>query len=232
MRSRAARLANVIAIAASLGACSEDPTTFPLDFRQSDQGWEGGFADYPVGEDAFYELLVDYRPLPAPIESSGSGLFATGQNRSDDLWMYYRGRVAGLSADTRYRVSFELQIATDAPSGCLGVGGAPGEGVTVKAGVSATLPDRVDESGFWRMNVDKGQQSQPGRAAVVLGDLANGRPCGARQVWVLKPLRTDATIDVTTDRTGAVWLFVGTDSGFEARSDVYFTTLTATFDPV
>jgi hypothetical protein len=31
------------------------------------------------------------------------------------------------------RVSFDVEIATNVPSGCGGVGGAPGEGVTVKA---------------------------------------------------------------------------------------------------
>ena len=131
-------------------------------------------------------------------------------------------------------MSFELQIATDSPTGCVGVGGSPGEGVTVKAGVSATEPDRFEEAGFWRMNVEKGQQTNPGRAAVVLGDMANGRAVRSRPiVWVLKSFPSSSdSIDVTADRNGAVWLFVGTDSGFESRTDVYFTVLTATFEPV
>ena len=70
-----------------LGACSgDDPMTIRMDFRQSDQGWVASFADYPVGQDAFYELEADYRALPEPL--SGSGLFISGSNHSDDLWLY------------------------------------------------------------------------------------------------------------------------------------------------
>ncbi len=29
------------------------------------QGWSHGFSDYPVGEEGFYKLKADYRPLPA-----------------------------------------------------------------------------------------------------------------------------------------------------------------------
>ena len=58
--------------------------------------------------------------------------------------MYYKGQIAGLSPDTRYRVQFEIEIATSVPNGCVGVGGAPGEGVTVKAGVTDIEPDRID----------------------------------------------------------------------------------------
>lgn len=37
----------------------------------------------------------------------------------------------------------ELEIATRDPNGCAGVGGAPGEGVTVKAGASELEPESV-----------------------------------------------------------------------------------------
>ena len=36
--------------------------------------------------------------------------------------------------------------------------------------------------------------------------------------------------DVTTDGSGTVWMFVGTDSGFESRSSVYYTRFVATFE--
>ena len=41
------------------GCSGDDPMTIRIDFRQSGQGWVAGFADYPVGQDAFYELEAD-----------------------------------------------------------------------------------------------------------------------------------------------------------------------------
>jgi len=228
-------LSTALILAASLflSGCTEDPMTFRLDFRQSDQGWQPGFADYPVGQDIFYELEADYRALPNPLTGSGNGLFSTGVNRSDDLWMYYKGQIAGLSPNTRYRVAFDVEIATTTPSGCVGVGGAPGEGVTVKAGASEIEPDQFDDGGFWQMNVDKGNQTMGGENALAIGDMANTIQCGNPPVWEFKQLSSGTSaLDVTSDGTGAVWLFVGTDSGFESRTEVYFTQFTASFDPL
>ena len=119
-----------------------------------------GFADYPVGQDDFYELVSDYRTLEAPLSTDENALYISGNNHSDDLWMYYKGRVAGLDANRRYSVRFEVEIATRVPNGCFGVGGAPGEGVTVKAGASDVEPESVVEGFDWRMNVDKGNQTK------------------------------------------------------------------------
>jgi hypothetical protein len=221
----------VVLLASALACSNDDPMTFAIDFRQSSQGWVGDFADYPIGEDAFYELGTDHRALPEPL--SGNGLYITGNNHSDDLWMYYKGRIAGLSPDTLYRVTFSIELATSVPNGCVGVGGAPGEDVTVKAGASTFEPGRVDEGGLWRMNVDKGQQSNGGEDAVVVGDIASSIPCGEDPRWELKQLSSDGlAVEVASGSAGAVWLFVGTDSGFEATSSVYYTQFTASFEPL
>ena len=224
----------LLTASALVTACSNDEAiTVALDFRQTDRGWVGDFADYPVGEDEFYELVADYRALPEPLSGSGSGLFISGNNHSDDLWMYYKGQIAGLSPDTSYRVQFGVEFATAVPNGCFGVGGAPGEGVTVKAGVSAVEPDRMAEGGFWLMTVDKGIQTNSGEDALAIGDVANSILCGETPQWELKQLSSDAeSIEVTSDSSGAVWLFVGTDSGFESITSVYYTWVRATFEPI
>lgn len=222
-------------LAAILGAsgCSDTETLdLDYDFASGPLGWVAGFADYPAGEETFYRLEADYRALPAPLDTSRSALYIAGVNRSDDLWMYYRTEVA-LSPDTTYRVSFDVEIATDASSGCIGVGGAPGEGVTVKAGASLIEPDRaLDGQGYWRMNVDKGDQAQGGEDAVVIGDLANSRACEDGPEWELKGLDSGASMTLTTDGTGRAWLFVGTDSGYESLSTVYYVRFRARFEPM
>ncbi len=218
-------------LAFATGCSDTESPDFEFDFTMGPQGWVEGFADYPGGQDAFFMLEADYRPLPPPLDTSTSALYIAGTNRSDDLWMYYKTEVA-LPSDTTYRVRLDVQIATNAPSGCVGVGGAPGEGVTVKAGVSLVEPDReLDAAGYWRMNVDKGQQTQGGEDAVVNGDLANSRSCEEGFEWELKGLGGPSMM-LATDSTGRAWLFVGTDSGFESRSAVYYTRFRALFEPM
>jgi len=214
------------------GCTNNDPQTIRVDFRQSQQSWTSGFADYPVGQDDFYELVSDYRPLEAPLSTDENALYISGNNHSDDLWMYYKGRVAGLDANRRYSVRFEVEIATRVPNGCFGVGGSPGEGVTVKAGASDVEPVSVVEGADWRMNIDKGNQTNGGVNALVIGDVANSIPCGETPQWELKQLSSGMeSISVTTDGSGNVWLFVGTDSGFEATTSIYYTWFVAAFEP-
>ncbi len=216
----------------SLAGCSDtDPVGYDFQFSNGPQGWVELFADYPANNEGIFELVADYRPLPDPLDTSRSALYIAGTNRSDDLWMQYKTQVS-LSADTIYRVSFDVEIATNVPSGCGGVGGAPGEAVTVKAGVSVIEPDRqLDAGGWWRMNVDKGSQTESGEDSVVIGDLASSRPCEEGFVWERKRLGGPSMM-LNTDSTGRAWLFVGTDSGFESRSAVYYTQFKARFEPM
>jgi hypothetical protein len=214
------------------GCSNSGSVGFDYDLGRGPSGWEEGFADYPASDEPIFMLEAGYRALPAPLDTSRSGLFIAGTNRSDDLWVYYKTEVA-LPADTTYRVRFDVEIATAVPAGCGGVGGAPGEGVTVKAGVSLVEPDRaLDAAGYWRMNVDQGQQTQGGEDAVVIGNLANSRTCEQGFGWELKRLASGRSMVLSTGNTGRAWLFVGADSGFESRSAVYYTRFTALFEPL
>ncbi len=78
-------------------------------------------------------MVADRRPLPAPLQPSPA-LFLGGDNRSDDLFMFYKAHVGGLLPGASYFVRFEVEVATNVPMGCVGIGGAPGESVWVKAG--------------------------------------------------------------------------------------------------
>lgn len=219
---------------ALFAACNnDDPHTIRIDFAAGTQGWVAGFADYPVGEDAFYELDTGYRALVPPLNTGQNAQYITGNNHSDDLWMFYKGQVAGLDGNRRYSVRFDVEIATNVPNGCFGVGGAPGEGVTVKAGASEIEPEAVVDGADWRMNVDKGNQTGGGVNAVVLGDVASSTSCGETPQWELKQLSSGLeSVAVTTDSRGSTWVFVGTDSGFEATTSVYYTWVVATFEPL
>lgn len=201
-----------------------DPTARVFDFRQGQQEWTSGFADYPPGEEAFYELDAGYRALPAEV-GPGSALFISGNNHSDDLFMFWKRRLDGLDPGRTYRVRFDqVQFASEAPGGCPGAGGAPAEAVAVKAGASTVEPLAVVQGDRYRLNVDKGNQSTGGSAALVLGNIANGRACGEPLRFALRDLDSGAqTISAAADANGALWIFVGTDSGFEATTRLYYT---------
>ena len=47
-----------------------------------------------------------------PLTGSDS-LFITGNNQSDDLFMFFKRRVTGLQPNGRYRVTFALEFVTN-----------------------------------------------------------------------------------------------------------------------
>ncbi|MEM9556283.1 MAG: hypothetical protein AAGC60_18650 [Acidobacteriota bacterium] len=204
--------------------------TLSFDFATSNLDWSGDFADYPVNEEEFFELGWGWDRLPN--ELGGHGIRLTGNNHSDDLFMFARRPISGLSPSTCYQVSFHLTLATNAPSGCVGVGGAPGEAVFVKVGASTVRPVPLIENGTYRMNIDKGNQAQGGRNAVVVGDLANGETDCENWIYRLKNYEQGGQkLEATTDKDGSLWLFVGTDSGFEATSTPYIARVEVSLSP-
>lgn len=198
-----------------------DPILLNFDFADSLQGWVSGFADYPKGQEQFYELTSGHRQLPPEVHINKKSFFISGNNHSDDLFMFLKREFRGLDANARYLFRFDIQFATNAPKGCFGVGGAPGEDVTLKAGVTIEEPLTVlDQTGHLRMTIDKGNQAGGGEDAVVLGHIANTSTDCENWSYELKTL--SGSFELTTDRTQTVWLLIGTDSGFEATSSLHY----------
>ncbi len=203
---------------------------FSFDFETGPQGWQAGFADYPAEFEDNFELRAEHVQLAASL-GGGGAMLLEGFNQSDDLFMYLQRRITGLDPAATYRVKFLVEVATDVPRGQSGIGGAPGEGVTIKAGAVNREPLRVlDPSGDYRLDVDKGQQANPGADALVLGDLAKSTFNFVSGSPELKTLTSHLqTFEVTTDAEGSVWVVVGTDSGFEGRSTVIYNRIEVRF---
>ncbi len=196
------------------------------------------FADLPVEGQDIYELDFAHEALPAPLESR-RGLRLTGHNRSDDLAMLVVAPLGGLQPDTAYRVEMALELASDVPQGCIGIGGSPGDSVYVKLGVSTDEPKALTvmegEVPTLRLNVDFGNQAVGGDNGKVVGTLANSGQCEdpAAHRWELKTLSTDGQrFNGRSDAQGRLWLLAGTDSAFEGLTNVYFTALRVRLDPV
>ena len=101
---------------------------FAFSFAENLAGWEPACGDFALGQEASVAFAFGHERLPAPLNDQGSGLYLESHNQSDDVFMYIVRRLDGLPAGTRYRVRTNVTIATNAPPGCVGVGGAPGRG--------------------------------------------------------------------------------------------------------
>lgn len=224
------RLSGLAVLLIAFTGCNKDGITgqaeakeFIFDFQTGNEGWTGDFADYPNVPDVedFYELEFSHSMLPAPLNSSEGALRQSGNNHSDDLFMFVKKKLTGLEPDTNYKIDIETEFATDVADGTVGVGGSPGENVYIKAGASTYEPMKIPDNSdnIYRMNIDKGNQARDGVNMKLIGDFANGTDLN---VYKLKVLRTPSPVSVMSDSRGEIWVIVGTDSGFEATTTIYY----------
>ncbi len=206
-------------------------------FQLDAAGFSALFADLPQGSPDIYELDARWDPLPEPLQSR-AGFRLTGHNRSDDLAMLIKAPISGLQPDTEYRVELEMEMASNVPTGCAGIGGSPGDSVYMKLGASTQEPlaqPQDDGKEAWlRLNVDFGNQAQSGADALVVGTLANSANCddGINSDWELKTLSTEGMpFQARSDANGRLWVFAGSDSAFEGFTQFYFTGLRARLQP-
>lgn len=204
--------------------------TFVFDFHTDNQGWSGDFADYPPADSEFYELEFRRAALPFPLDTTRYALMITGNNHSDDLFMFLKKKIGGLTPNKIYKLLIDIELASDAPTNAIGIGGPPGESVFIKAGATLMEPVKVDSGDFYRMNIDKSNQAAPGPDMDTIGHV------GVSDTTTLFTLinRSNAThrFIISTDNEGAVWVCIGTDSGFEGATTLYYSRISLTFDNV
>lgn len=210
--------------------------TYNFNFLISNQGWIGDFADYDIGEETFFELAWGWFNLPVPImiegETLSKGMFLSGNNHSDDLFMFMKRQIKGLKPNTHYALSFVVTIENNIPPDQFGIGGSPGESVFFKVGASKKEPEKVAEGQIYRLNIDKGNQSQGGKNAIVVGNLANPLVDPNHPTYQPKTFANEIPLNVKTDEKGHLWLFVGTDSGFEGPTHYYIADIKVLAKPV
>ncbi|MDF2177113.1 hypothetical protein P2G88_02500 [Aliiglaciecola sp. CAU 1673] len=187
-------------------------------FEQTSDNWSAGFSDYDAGSADTYDLAFGVKTLPD--ESGHKGFMLSGNNRSDDLFMFIKRQLTGLRANSRYLAELEVKFLSNAGEGCMGIGGAPGESVFVKFGFGTVEPK---QQGYY-LNLDIGSQAQGGNNAIVLGNVAAKDSDCSGTTFAPKTITTTAQhrLELTTDSQGSVWLFVGTDSGYEGLTTLYY----------
>lgn len=215
-------------------ACDDDNdsiitpnTSYTYTFEQNAEGWQGGFADYPKDWDkSRFEFEFDREALPTEVSENSMAMKLSGRNISDDLFMFMKKQITGLEPNHTYRVTFELELASQYPEQSVGIGGSPGASVYLKAGGSTIEPMPVEVQGAGnnvRMNIDKGGQSQGGQDMVVLGNV--GIPGNTSEYKLIQRDNLQNPVQITADSNGNLWLIVGTDSGFEGTTTLYYNTI-------
>lgn len=205
------------------------------DFHGGSDGWLAGFTDYGL-ETGDLRRVAEIRRLPAEVDSSRSGFFLQSMNRSDDIFMYLKRPLTsgmGLKANMRYSVTIDVEFLSNEPEGCVGVGGAPAEAVTLKAGIMRYEPVPTLVGNYVDLSADKGQQVTGGRDAGVIGHIGNGRACadeGRPYVFLHRVYHHPQV--VTSREDGTLWVLVGTDSGYEGLTQLYYYSIQVTLRPL
>ena len=200
-------------------------TTIPFDFASSISPWESSYSDYTVGMEGIIRFVSGQQRVGSPLESS-MGFLLGADNRSVDLFMFIFREVRNLIPGQRYRVDVDVAFATNAPPGCVGIGGAPGESVVVFAGAYHTRPERApNATNYVSLNFDHGNQSNGSPFMTRLGNITQvtpGGPCIGTDYQRKQLSSAGIGPVVTASAGGTLWIVIGTDSGFEGRTELYY----------
>jgi hypothetical protein len=225
-------LLGIVILLSTLTSCFKDEDVyneqkFSFEFNTGTHGWTGDFADYPVTDSVFYELEFAHANLPAPLNTERKSLKISGNNHSDDLFMFIKRKFTGLLPNTAYQILFDVELASNAPTNAIGVGGPPGESVGIKVGATRVEPKKIVEDGNYLMNIDKANQSQSGKDMKLIGHV--GVSDTTSVFTLIRRTNNDVPFWATTDSEGAIWVIIGTESGFEATTTLYYKKIDVAF---
>ncbi|MFN4145829.1 MAG: hypothetical protein ACK4GN_08410 [Runella sp.] len=197
------------------------PST-PLDsnFQNGTEGWQAELTDYFVVQESLVEFQAKHSSIPNL--SNRKGFMLSSHNRSDDLFMFLKKKLTDLPPNKTYKVTFEVELASKYPANSFGIGGSPGKSVFLKAGASPNEPKKIkDANNFYKLSWDKGYQSQTGKDVVGLGDVSTP---GDKEIYqIISRNSLQKPMQATTNAQGELWIVVGTDSGFEGITTLYYT---------
>ncbi|KFE68112.1 hypothetical protein [Hyalangium minutum] len=207
--------------------------TFAFDPDQSN--WTGGYSDFAAGQDPQnIHFILRRDTTPVGTDRQSGAMFVSSTNVSDDLFTFITQQVSRLKPNTPYALTFEVELASNAPRRCPSVNGSPGEDVFLKVGASLVQPAAVTDTNTQqvRLNVDKGNQSVGGENAQTLGDIAtDSEQCFNTPYRIITRDNVGNPLRITTDANGRLWLFVGTDSEYFGTTELYYDVIHVVLEP-
>jgi len=185
-----------------------------------DMGWLADYSDYAIPQENLMEFESGRAMLPPPLPNDQFGFKLSGHNRSDDMFMFMYYSLTGLLPNREYTVTFDLEIASKYAANSVGIGGSPGSSVYLKVGAVGKEPKKELLGDYYAMNIEKGQQSQGGPDMQVIGNIAIGDD--KQEYELINRNNSNEPFKGRTDSNGNLWLIIGTDSGFEGLTTIYF----------
>lgn len=228
---------SVIFLSLALSACNSDNMDIPnevgsisvtTDFNDGEQGWEAGFSDFPQHDIDLYDMDSGIRSLPT--DDSQKGFYITSLNRSDDVFMFLKKQITDVEPNQRYLLEGSIEFLSNAGSDCFGVGGSPGDSVYVKTGATELEPAQAD----YYMNIDIGDQEMTGNDSVLIGTIAaSGIDCNELEPIGEKTIEfsQEDGFEFVSSKDGDIWIYFGTDSGYEGVTKIIYTKVSFTLTP-
>ncbi|MBD2752313.1 hypothetical protein [Spirosoma validum] len=199
---------------------------YQSNFQYDSNGWSANIVDYGTAQDTSMRFKAAWTSLPTPLDGSRKSLMLESMNRSDDAFMFLKKKVTGLQPNTDYSLLFEIELASQYATNSVGIGGSPGGSVYLKAGATSIEPVKELKDNYYSLNVDKGAQATDGKDAITLGNVGIGDDVTGYKLIT----RSNANKPFTarSNNNGELWLLVGTDSGFEGLTTLYYSSIKVT----
>jgi hypothetical protein len=192
-----------------------------FDFHLGKENWMSMFSDYPVGEELFYELEFQYTNLPEPLDTNKKSLKISGNNHSDDLFSAIYRKFEGLQPNTKYLVTFDIELGSNAPTNAVGVGGSPDLSIGA-GGINYAPENTIDNLNYYRPNFESLLQSGISNDVfLVLGTI------GVSDViptpfTLINRNNLNNPLMIESNSKGEIWLMIAIDSGFEGTTTLYY----------
>jgi hypothetical protein len=169
------------------------------------------------------------KEVEVPNNLGRNAYYIQSRNRPDDMFMYLKGMLSstdGLMPDRDYKLAFDIYFASNATN-CLGVGGSEAS-VWLKAGGSTLEPvPQLYPDNYLGINVAKGHQGEGGTNLWLIGSIWNGQECGEEPRYIMLYKTYEHPYPIHTTKSGAqLWFTVGTESGYESLTGVYYYCIT------
>jgi hypothetical protein len=232
----------MLVIAIPFTSCNDDETflsktvTIETDFNQvtlanPTDGWVTVFAQYPESDSEFYELTSGIQNLPQPLDQSKKAFMLSGNNHSDALQMWLVKQLSGLKPDSKYSIETEVELASKYPDGSVGIGGSPGNSVHLVSKFATNGYTLENKKGS---NIDlvltKIESNSESVMSIDLGDVSIPSDQYIYKL-ITRKKSSDANV-ILTDHQGKVWAVIGTWSGFEGISTLYYTRIKFTLSKI
>ena len=189
------------------------------DFKDGTQGWTGLFADYPK-DSTGYNLNFGQAHLPLPLDTGIGAVILSGNNHSDDLLACMFRKIDNLIPNAAYQVTFKIELASNVATNSMGIGGTPDLALGA-GGINYQPGTDLDSTDWYRPNFTSALQGFASNEVLqMLGTI--GVTDTTTQYALITRDNISGPIELTTNEYGQLWLLIGTDSGFEGITTLYY----------